>query len=638
MLAREGVNGYSAAEIEAAMLGASGVIERRWRFELYDRNGNFLRHLYSVREAGGIKYDEKNPSIRRGGSIQIDEKKFTLVDEYFNYNGEDNLDLELPNLYRQILNESPLVYLRLGDASGTTAQDATPSNRDGTYSGDFTLNQGSLIKTAQENGAVLMGGTTSTITIADAAAFDANNISVEFWAKTTSIAAAERIIERDVDDSNHCWVVFHVAGELRFRIYIGAVAINLATGVFINDGIPHHIVCSYDGAFMRAYIDGVEVARQAQTGNIDAVTSGINIGSFRGSGFHFTGTLDEFAFYGYALSAAQVAARYQAGSGQLYEVDFLHHLVKAICGIKMSTVGDDGTYWAEFPRGLFKFIYPDRHVDATGAYYDGLIHDLTARLEETTVRAANYVIPITKKYREALVDLFTGVGFTSSQYSIATSTIAETTLPVEKEYGIGTTYLFIMNELLREMNYRQASARSDGLILLDVWVSAGSRQPELTLTANSNSIINASLKQGANLKDSFNEIFLKKPSDKGVQGYVSTKVNTNVSHPTSYPRLGYYKTFANTSAVAASQTELDAQAERLLEEKARISYKIELQTPLLCISDNDDFIKIIGIPPPPIFSAAFQDPPEDFIVSEWGEPFSDVGDSSLTCEFFINVN
>jgi hypothetical protein len=634
MLARA-TNGFTAAEVEAAMLGASGVIERRVRFDLHDRFGTYIRPLRSVKEGGGIKYDEKN-SIRRAGNIGIEERTFTLVDgDHFDPNADTNYDLEMPTLYEQITHQSALGFWRFGEGSGTSAVDSSGNSRTGTYTGGVTLNSRSLCEAALLNGSASFDGIDNYVAIADAAAWDVANISIEFWIQTSSAIAAQRIVERD-DNTNHAWVVFMASGELRFRIYIGAAPFLLSTGVFINDGNPHHIVCAYDGIYMRAYIDGVEVKRQAQTGNIDSVTSTINIGGSPGTGAYTNAIIDEVAIYGYALSAAQVRNRFQAGSGQLYEIDFLHDQVMPWFGIKMSTAGDDGTFFAWFPRGLYSFSFPDVDEDSTGSYFEGVIQDVVAKLENTTVRSSKYTIAITKKYREALTDLFTYAGFVVGQYAIATSTVAEAVLPVSKDYPIGTTILFIMNELLKEMNYRLARADSYGIVRLDSWVSAGNRATELTLTADENSIIRTELKKSANLKDVYNEVVLKRQGDKGVAELNTTRQITNASHPMSIGRVGY-KTFTNLSASAASQTELDSQGDKIIEEKGRIAYKLQLATPHLCVLDNDDLARLVGIQPPPLFSAAFHTFPDKFQITSYEEGFDDTADCSMTAEFYIEA-
>jgi hypothetical protein len=196
--------------------------------------------------------------------------------------------------------------------------------------------------------------------------------------------------------------------------------------------------------------------------------------------------------------------------------------------------------------------------------------------------------------------------------------------------------LFIVNELLKEMNYRQASAGSDGVIRLDPWLSSGSRQPEFTLTADENSIINTSKKKGTNLKDTFNKIFLKRQGSKGVAELIGRATNNNASHPTSVART-VAKTYSDLNVTAADQATITAMANKLLEEKSRIAYKLSVKTPLLCILDNDDFLRIVGVKPPPMFAAAFLTPPESFLVTSWHEPFDDTGDCEIEAEFYISV-
>jgi hypothetical protein len=46
------VNGYTAAQVQDAILGKNGVVERRWRFEIYDAHFNLLRETKSVNPFG----------------------------------------------------------------------------------------------------------------------------------------------------------------------------------------------------------------------------------------------------------------------------------------------------------------------------------------------------------------------------------------------------------------------------------------------------------------------------------------------------------------------------------------------------------------------------------------------------------
>lgn len=117
----------------------------------------------------------------------------------------------------------------------------------------------------------------------------------------------------------------------RFSIHdAGGTNYNAASTV-APDGNWHHLVgvCDEPQGVVRLYIDGLDSADNTNlptVAGILATTNGVAPGSGRvsigarttganASGFanQFVGTIDEAALYGYALSASQVQAHYQAG-------------------------------------------------------------------------------------------------------------------------------------------------------------------------------------------------------------------------------------------------------------------------------------------------------------------------------------
>ena len=80
-------------------------------------------------------------------------------------------------------------------------------------------------------------------------------------------------------------------------------------------GQTYHVVGTYDGSVQRLYVNGTEVASTALTGPITVNTNTLDIGTWSESREPFSGTIDEVAVYGSALTAARVQAHYQAGSG-----------------------------------------------------------------------------------------------------------------------------------------------------------------------------------------------------------------------------------------------------------------------------------------------------------------------------------
>jgi len=67
-----------------------------------------------------------------------------------------------------------------------------------------------------------------------------------------------------------------------------------------------HLAATYDGATMRLYVNGVQVASRAQTGAIATSTNPLQIGGDSIYGQYFAGRIDEVRIYNRALSAAQI--------------------------------------------------------------------------------------------------------------------------------------------------------------------------------------------------------------------------------------------------------------------------------------------------------------------------------------------
>ena len=67
-----------------------------------------------------------------------------------------------------------------------------------------------------------------------------------------------------------------------------------------------HLAATYDGATMRLYVNGVQVASRAQTGAIATSTNPLQIGGDSIYGQYFAGRIDEVRIYNRALSVAEI--------------------------------------------------------------------------------------------------------------------------------------------------------------------------------------------------------------------------------------------------------------------------------------------------------------------------------------------
>src|SRR5439155_11542233 len=76
-----------------------------------------------------------------------------------------------------------------------------------------------------------------------------------------------------------------------------------------------HLAATYDGATMRLYVNGVQVASRAQTGAIATSTNPLQIGGDSLYGQYFAGRIDEVRIYNRALSAAEIQSDMSSALG-----------------------------------------------------------------------------------------------------------------------------------------------------------------------------------------------------------------------------------------------------------------------------------------------------------------------------------
>jgi hypothetical protein len=194
-------------------------------------------------------------------------------------------------------------YWRLGEASGA-AVDATGANN-GTVAGVTYAQPGAL--TGDADTAYLF--VTSGVEIANAAAFQVTDGSVEFWMKTATSGAGYHAV---------------VIKENAYGVYMkddfigwfdwGAAADNFSL-VNPTDNAWHHVVLTFDSATVNGsflYIDGALAYTSTMT--IGNQSLGVSIGVKNGgSGDQFTGLLDEVALYNVKLDLATIQAHYDIG-------------------------------------------------------------------------------------------------------------------------------------------------------------------------------------------------------------------------------------------------------------------------------------------------------------------------------------
>jgi len=202
-------------------------------------------------------------------------------------------------------------FWSLSDLTGTTAHDG---------SCNVTVN-GTVIngtwKTCANQSVLAFNGASSFVTIPNSAALTpTNQITYEAWAYPTEQKTATVVQMRDWDGDN--------IYQDKWTGWMGGVTLVNGTKYTLSwsqggNRQPtlntwYHIVMSYDGSYLRLYVNGVEEKSMALSGPLKvSTTAPLNIGS-TGTAKFFNGSIANVGVYSSALTPAEIAGQYSANS------------------------------------------------------------------------------------------------------------------------------------------------------------------------------------------------------------------------------------------------------------------------------------------------------------------------------------
>jgi hypothetical protein len=225
-----------------------------------------------------------------------------------------------------VYSDNPVLYYRLDESGGAIANDLTPHNLDGAYVGNITYNAPDALAVSTDSAVTLDG---STAYIQAPAGLNMGNwtaYSLECWFNPGASVqtSSPRIFSSDNPTVNNtgCELVLSASGSLLTYNYgyqtTGAPTHNSLTigSSVASANTWYHLVLTMTGTTVTAYVNGAAFATQSVSGTALLVPSSyplcIGYQPSTASKF-FSGSIDEFAVYNYALSASQVLAHYTSG-------------------------------------------------------------------------------------------------------------------------------------------------------------------------------------------------------------------------------------------------------------------------------------------------------------------------------------
>jgi hypothetical protein len=252
-----------------------------------------------------------------------------------------------------VLALSPKRYYRLGETSGTVANDLGSDAQNGTIQAagtGVTLNQASLILSDAANASMLFTpASAGYITLPTTSLpTGAGAWSVAAWVKMPATLPASgtfNTVWNFGNKSTNQFVELFYRGSIsHFEVDDWSGAVVTATSSPVGGG-TYFLVVTYDGTTCNLYINGALNVSAAKTFNI--VLTAAQIGNDQNADY-WSGNIDEVAWFGSALTLAQIQSMYNAAttaalSATLAGVDTLSGPLQASLALPASTLAGAAT-------------------------------------------------------------------------------------------------------------------------------------------------------------------------------------------------------------------------------------------------------------------------------------------------------
>jgi hypothetical protein len=215
----------------------------------------------------------------------------------------------------EVLADSPRWYLRLGESSGTVAEDATANNLDGTYIGSPTLAQTGLVA---DDTSVLFDSVDDYVRVLDATHPTA--YTLEAIVKPSTTANQAILWRTDTGEGSSLSHYIGIKTGVFFHYtYDGANNTVTGTTPVVGGTVYHVAATAVNGGAGKLFVNGIEEGTPLAGlgtlwtgGNRYVIGKSSPISGPPGNPDWFEGVIDEVALYTSALSSARIAAHFTA--------------------------------------------------------------------------------------------------------------------------------------------------------------------------------------------------------------------------------------------------------------------------------------------------------------------------------------
>lgn len=208
------------------------------------------------------------------------------------------------------------------------------------------------------------------------------------------------------------------------------------------------------------------------------------------------------------------------------DIDWLSDRVRPIFNLRMPDGG-----FAKWSLGVFIIASPVRRITNSGVYRDLELYDKNIILKEDKITERLF-FDANKKYTDLIKDIINSAGI--PQVEIQDSPL---TIPISREFDLGTSKLDIINELLAEINYNPIWVDNNGSFQINKYVEPSKREVEYTYRGDELSIITPEANENIDLFNAPNvwHVVYSNPEQ---LPKVATYENNSLSNITSIPNRG----------------------------------------------------------------------------------------------------
>jgi hypothetical protein len=261
------------------------------------------------------------------------------------------------------------------------------------------------------------------------------------------------------------------------------------------------------------------------------------------------------------------------------DIDFLNDRIKPYVRLWVQN------QWVDFPQGVYLLSSPKkkdviRNVERSIDAFDGLLILQEDKFE------TRYRIAAGGSYYQEIISILNSAGI--ELYNIE---FTDKVFPIEKDFEAGKEKLFIVNELLREINYTPLHVNADGVFTSYTYRSPAVRSPDYFYRDDNQSVIFAGVEEELDLSNIPNKWVVVRTNSEE-EPLFSIYSNDNPLSVTSTVNRG--RTIVDHREIneIADQVSLDAYTQRIAFEASQVYGKIEFETGIMPMHDYADVIEL----------------------------------------------